>query len=40
MLIEYVKDGRKITGENGLRLILNGNDVEELSVDERLTFDL
>lgn len=40
MLIEYVKDGRKITGENGLRLILNGNDVEELSVDERLAFEL
>ncbi|MBW3227069.1 toxin VasX [Marinobacter adhaerens] len=40
MLIEYVKDGRKITGESGLRLILNGNDVEELSVDERLAFEM
>lgn len=40
MLIEYVKDGRKITGENGLRLILNGNDIEELAVDERLTVEL
>jgi len=40
LLVEYVKDGRKITGENGLRIILNGNDVEELGVDERLTFEL
>ena len=40
MLIEYVKDGRKITGDSGLRIVLDGNDVEELSVDERLTFEL
>lgn len=40
LLVEYVKDGRKITGENGLRIILNGNNVEELGVDERLTFEL
>lgn len=40
MLIEYVKDGRKVTGENGLRIILDGNDVEELGVDERLAFEV
>lgn len=40
LLIEYVKDGRKITGNDGLRIILDGNDVEELGVDERLTFEL
>jgi hypothetical protein len=40
MLIEYEKDGRKITGENGIRIILNGNDVEELGVDERLAFEV
>lgn len=40
LLIEYVKDGRKITGDNGLRIVLDGNDVEELGVDERLTFEL
>ncbi|SDX06470.1 toxin VasX [Marinobacter mobilis] len=40
LLIEYVKDGRKVTGDDGLRIILDGNDVEELSVDERLTFEL
>jgi len=40
MLIEYEKDGRKVTGENGLRLILDGNDVEELGVDERLAFEV
>ncbi|AZT85451.1 hypothetical protein EHN06_18905 [Marinobacter sp. NP-4(2019)] len=40
MLIEYVKDGRKVTGDYGMRIILNGNDVEELGVDERLTFEL
>ncbi|KPP97393.1 toxin VasX [Marinobacter sp. HL-58] len=40
LLIEYVKDGRKITGDEGLRIILDGNDVEELGVDERLTFEL
>ncbi|MEX2474618.1 toxin VasX [Marinobacter sp.] len=40
MLIEYEKDGRKVTGENGLRIILNGNDVEELGVDERLAFEV
>ncbi|MDG5501096.1 toxin VasX [Marinobacter sp. BGYM27] len=40
MLIEYEKDGRKVTGENGLRVILDGNDVEELGVDERLAFEV
>ncbi|MDL0432004.1 hypothetical protein QPM17_12735 [Marinobacter sp. TBZ242] len=40
MLIEYEKDGRKVTGENGLRIILDGNDVEELGVDERLAFEV
>jgi len=40
LLIEYVKDDRKITGDEGLRIILNGNDVEELGVDERLTFEM
>lgn len=40
MLIEYVKDGRNVTGENGLRIILDGNDVEELGVDERLAFEM
>jgi hypothetical protein len=40
LLIEYVKDGRKITGDEGLRIILDGNHVEELGVDERLTFEL
>ncbi len=40
MLIEYEKDGRKVTGENGLRFILDGNDVEELGVDERLAFEV
>nr|WP_297398501.1 toxin VasX [uncultured Marinobacter sp.] len=40
MLIKYEKDGRKVTGENGLRIILNGNDVEELGVDERLAFEV
>ena len=40
LLIEYVKDGRKITGDDGLRIILDGNDVEELGVNERLTFEL
>lgn len=40
LLIEYVKDGRKVTGDEGLRIILDGNDVEELGVDERLTFEL
>lgn len=40
LLIEYVKDGRKVTGDDGLRIILDGNDVEELGVDERLTFEL
>jgi hypothetical protein len=40
LLIEYVKDGRKITGDDGLRIILDGNDVKELGVDERLTFEL
>lgn len=40
LLIEYVKDGRKVTGENGLRIILDGNDVEELGVDERLAFEV
>jgi len=40
LLIEYEKDGRKVTGENGLRIILDGNDVEELGVDERLDFEV
>lgn len=40
LLIEYEKDGRNVTGEDGLRIILDGNDVEELGVDERLTFEL
>lgn len=40
LLIEYEKDGRKVTGENGLRFILDGNDVEELGVDERLAFEV
>ena len=40
MRIHYEKDGRKVTGENGLRFILNGNDVEELAVDERLAFEV
>lgn len=40
LLIEYVKDGRKITGDEGLRIILDGHGVEELGVDERLTFEL
>ncbi|KAA1171124.1 hypothetical protein FWJ25_17100 [Marinobacter salinexigens] len=40
LLIEYVKDGRKVTGDEGLRIILDGTDVEELGVDERLTFEL
>jgi len=40
MLIEYEKDGRKVTGENGLRIILDGNDVEELGVDERLAYEV
>ncbi len=40
MLIHYEKDGRKVTGENGLRIMLDGNDVEELGVDERLTFEV
>jgi len=40
LLIEYVKDGRKITGGDGLRIILDGNNVAELGIDERLTFEL
>lgn len=40
MLIKYGKDGRKITGENGLRSILNGNKVKELDVDKRLAFEV
>ena len=40
LLIEYEKDGRKVTGENGLRIILDVNDVEELGVDERLAFEV
>ncbi len=40
LLIEYVKDGRKITGDDGLRIILDGNNVAELGIDERLTFEL
>ncbi|WP_417536908.1 toxin VasX [Methylophaga sp.] len=40
LLVEYVKDGRKITGEEGLRIILEGNDVQELGANERLTFEL
>ena len=40
LLVEYVKDGRKVTGDNGLRIIIDGNDVEELGVNERLTFEL
>ena len=40
MLVECEKDGRKVTGENGLLLILDGNDVKELSVDERLAFEV
>ncbi|WP_379865948.1 toxin VasX [Marinobacter sp. M5B] len=40
LLIEYEKDGRKVTGENGIRFILDGNDVEELGVDERLAFEV
>lgn len=40
LLTEHEKDGRKVTGENGLRIILNGSDVEELGIDERLTFEL
>jgi hypothetical protein len=40
LLIEYEKDGRKVTGENGLRIILDGNNVEELGVDERLAFEV
>ncbi len=30
----------KITGDEGLRIILNGNDVGELGINERLTFEL
>ena len=40
LLIEYEKDGRKVTGESGLRFILDGNNVKELSVDERLAFEV
>lgn len=40
LLVEYVKDGRKVTGDNGLRVIIDGDDVEELGVNERLTFEL
>lgn len=40
LLIEYVKDGRRVTGDNGLRFIIDGNDIEELGADERLTFEL
>jgi hypothetical protein len=40
MLIEYEKDGRSVTGENGLRVILDNNDVEELAIDERLAFEV
>ena len=40
LLIEYVKDGRNVTGDDGLRVILDGDNVEELGVDERLTFEL
>ncbi|MCW8978377.1 MAG: hypothetical protein OQK10_06105 [Marinobacter sp.] len=40
MLIEYEKDGRSVTGENGLRVILDNNDVEELGIDERLAFEV
>ncbi|WP_298450090.1 toxin VasX [uncultured Marinobacter sp.] len=40
MRIHYEKDGRKVTGENGLRFILDGNDVEELGVDERLAVEV
>ncbi|WP_150909733.1 toxin VasX [Marinobacter halotolerans] len=40
LLIEYEKDDRKVTGDTGLRIILNGNDVEELGVDERLAFEV
>jgi len=40
LLIEYEKDGRIVTGENGLRIILNGNNVKELGVDERLAFEV
>ena len=39
-LIEYENGGRKVKGENGLRIILDGNDVEELGVDEKLAFEL
>jgi len=40
LLIEYEKDGRKFTGENGLRIILDDSNVEELGVDERLAFEV
>jgi len=40
LYIEYVKDGRQVTGDEGLRIILNGNDVKELGINERLTFEL
>ncbi|MDS1311702.1 toxin VasX [Marinobacter xiaoshiensis] len=40
LLIEYVKDGRKITGDEGVRIIFDGSDVEELGANERLTFEL
>lgn len=40
LLIEYVKDGRRVTGNDGLRYIIDGNDIEELGADDRLTFEL
>ncbi|OEY65907.1 toxin VasX [Marinobacter sp. X15-166B] len=40
LLIEYVKGGRKVTGDGGLRVILDGTTVKELGVNERLTFEL
>lgn len=40
LLITYEKDGRNVTGQDGLRIILEGSSVKELGVDERLTFEV
>lgn len=40
LFVEYVKDGRKVTGDGGHRIMLDGNDVKELGVNDRLTFEM
>ncbi|KPP97391.1 hypothetical protein [Marinobacter sp. HL-58] len=30
LLVEYVKDGRNVTGENGLRIVLDDNHDKQL----------